>query len=82
MSDKSIMQGYKYLREIEKILQLDNNPVKYRKVLMDLSSKFYSHIPHNVGYSQMSAYIIDTLEKVQRKSDLIDDLIGINRAVE
>ena len=48
---------------------------------MDLSSKFYSHIPHNIGHSRMSAYIINTLDKVKFKCDLIDDLIGINKVV-
>ncbi len=54
------MEGYKYLREIEKVLN-----GKSKGDLADLSSKFYTFIPHNFSMKHMSNFTIKTLEMVK-----------------
>lgn len=81
ISEETIKQGYRYLREIEKILEIDNNPKKYKAVISDLTSKFYSHVPHNFGHTHMSNQLIDSLDKIEQKRELLDELVGINKVV-
>jgi poly [ADP-ribose] polymerase len=67
------MEGYKYLREIEKVLSK-----KATGDLSDLSSKFYTYIPHNFSMKHMSNFIINTYDKLKEKLDLIQNLVDIN----
>jgi poly [ADP-ribose] polymerase len=60
------MEGYKYLREIENILNK-----KAKGDLNELSNMFYTHIPHNFGMKHMSNFIINSHEKLKEKLDLI-----------
>ena len=53
---------------------------KSKESIADLSSSFYTHIPHNFGMQKMSKFIIDTLEKVKEKMDLISNLSDIKIA--
>ena len=70
MSEESVMQGYRYLREIEKALNKFDEAKNSKKsdyaILDDLSSKFYSYIPHDFGYSNIrdAQFRIDSLKKV------------------
>jgi poly [ADP-ribose] polymerase len=75
LEKETVLEGYKYLREIEKVL---NN--KSKGDLADLSSKFYTHIPHNFSMKHMSNFIINTHEKLLEKLDLIQNLVDINIA--
>jgi len=52
-----VIKGYKYLREIEKVLN-----GKAKGDLADLSSKFYTYIPHNFSMKHMSNFTIKTHE--------------------
>lgn len=54
------------MREIEKVLDK-----KSSESLESLSGKFYTNIPHNFGMKKMSNFIIDTIDKVKEKLDLI-----------
>ena len=69
------MEGYKYLREIEKVLS-----GKAKGDLADLSSKFYTYIPHNFSMKHMSNFTIKTHEILKQKLDLIQNLIDIKIA--
>ncbi len=66
------MEGYKYLREIEKVLN-----GKAKGDLADLSAMFYTHIPHNFGMKHMSNFTIRTHEQLREKLDLIQNLSDI-----
>lgn len=57
LDKETIMEGYKYLREIEKVLN-----GKAKGDLADLSSKFYTYIPHNFSMKHMSNFTIKTHE--------------------
>jgi hypothetical protein len=69
------MEGFKYLREIEKVVN-----GKGKGDLADLSSKFYTFIPHNFSMKHMSNFTIKTLEMVKEKfiQNLIDIKIAAN----
>ena len=70
-----MLEGYKYLREIEKVLN-----GKAKGDLADLSSKFYTYIPHNFSMKHMSQFTIKTHEVLKEKLDLIQNLIDIKIA--
>jgi poly [ADP-ribose] polymerase 2/3/4 len=48
--------------------------------LADLSSKFYTYIPHNFSMKHMSNFIIKSHDMVKQKLDLIQNLIDIKIA--
>jgi len=75
LSKETVMEGYKYLREIEKILN-----GKAKGDISKLSNDFYIHIPHNFGMKHMSNFIINTHEKLKEKLELIQNLIDIKIA--
>jgi poly [ADP-ribose] polymerase len=57
LDKETVLEGYKYLREIEQVLQ-----GKKKGDLADLSSKFYTYIPHNFSMKKMSNFTINTIE--------------------
>lgn len=75
LDKETVMEGYKVLREIEKVLT-----GKAKGDLADLSSKFYTYIPHNFSMKHMSNFTIKTIEMVKQKFDLIQNLIDIKIA--
>lgn len=75
LDKETVLEGYKYLREIEKILKSGKSGD-----LAALSSKFYTHIPHKFKTKKLSDYIINTKEMLQEKVDLIQNLIEIKTA--
>ena len=82
LSEETINEGYKYLSQIEVLLKSvgHNNdscePLSSENMakVFDLSSKFYTYIPHNFGFSKMANHAIDTLKKVEEKTDLVSSL--------
>jgi poly [ADP-ribose] polymerase len=75
LDKETVMEGYKYLREIEKVLN-----GKAKGDLADLSSMFYTYIPHNFSMKHMSNFTIKTHEILKEKLDLIQNLIDIKIA--
>jgi poly [ADP-ribose] polymerase 2/3/4 len=57
LDKETVLEGYKYLREIEKVLN-----GKTKGDLAHLSSKFYTYIPHNFSMKHMSNFTIKTRE--------------------
>lgn len=75
LSMETINEGLKVLKQIEKVIR------KKEKGSLDvLSDQFYMIIPHDFGFKHMSQFIINTLEKVQEKLDLCNNLAGIKIA--
>jgi len=66
LASAHLLKGYHYLKEIEKVLNK-----KSKESLADLTSSFYTYIPHNFGFQKMAHFIIDTKEKLKEKMDLI-----------
>lgn len=59
----TIIKGYEALKEVMEALRAR----KPRDVLNDLSSKFYSHIPHDFGMKVLSNYVLDSDKRVRDK---------------
>ena len=71
LSPITLTNGLNILKQIE--LELKNeNP--NRENLTKYSSNFYTQIPHDFGYKKMANFIIDTIEKVKEKIDMISVL--------
>ena len=71
LSPVTLTTGLNILKQIESELK-SKNPSKEQ--LKKYSSEFYTQIPHNFGFQKMSNFIIDTIEKVKEKIDMISVL--------
>ena len=71
LSPITLTNGLNILKEIESELK-SKNPNK--ESLKKFSSEFYTQIPHNFGFQKMANFIIDTIEKVKEKIDMISVL--------
>lgn len=78
LSEKTVEQGNGTLKELDDI----HKKIKKGKTTLSaemaeikkLSSKFYTIIPHNFGYSKMHNFILDSEDKVKSKFELISNL--------
>jgi poly [ADP-ribose] polymerase len=48
-----------------------------KEIVSDLSSKFYTHIPHDFGMKSLTNYVLDTESKVRAKLELLQSLQDI-----
>ena len=69
LSVVTIKQGMQVLKDIEAALHSNNN-----LVLSSLSCKFYSLIPHDVRFEQMSQFILNTPVKLNEKIAMIESI--------
>ena len=53
LSKETVLKGYRILRDIDNVID-----GRSKGNLTDLSSQFYSNIPHNFGFAKMSSFII------------------------
>ena len=62
IAQSSIDRGYKALNKIMKLLKADEGLIdlQKRRLLSENSSEFYSAIPHDFGYMNMQAFILNT----------------------
>jgi len=80
ISRKMISDGYTILKQIEK--QLMRPGGARREELAELSGRFYTVIPHNFGFNKAVSFIINTLEKLREKLDVLETLSGISDSVK
>ena len=71
LSPVTLTTGLNILKEIESELKKKS---PNHENLNKYSSEFYTQLPHNFGFQKMSNFIIDTLEKVKEKIDMISVL--------
>ena len=71
LSPITLKNGLNILKEIETELKKKNPE---NDVLKKLSSDFYTQIPHDFGFQKMSNFIINNIEKVKEKIDMISTL--------
>ena len=76
LSEEVLLEGYKYLNELEKIIE-DKNKSNSSNQVYDLSSKYYTLIPHNFGMNHMSKFVINSMEKIQKENELLDSIKNI-----
>jgi len=70
LSKQSIQKGYEALNKIDKALDKKNNHAE----LLNLSSEFFTYIPHNFGFQQMSQFVINTKAMVKEKVEMLESL--------
>ena len=75
LSKDTIKRGYEVLTQISDVL--DN---KTTGDLTDLSSKFFTIIPHDFGFKHMSQFVINTKEKLKAKLEMVQSLGDIEIA--
>ena len=71
LSPVTLTNGLNILKEIETELKKKNPD---NDILKQLSSNFYTQIPHDFGFQKMANFIIDDIEKVKSKIDMISAL--------
>ncbi|MCD7463005.1 Poly [Datura stramonium] len=77
LSKTTILKGYDVLKKISDVIGQSN-----RTLLEDLSSKFYTVIPHDFGFNKMREFIIDTPQKLKRKIEMVEALAEIEVATK
>jgi poly [ADP-ribose] polymerase len=78
LSKNAIQKGYEILKELSEAIEKK----KSKSVLSDLSGQFYSYIPHNFGFKQMSEFIIETKDEVKKKLEMLGSLEDIQVATK
>ena len=76
LSSEVINEGYKYLNELIDVIE-NKNISNNSKQIYELSSKYYTLIPHNFGMYHMSNFTINTLDKVQKEYELLESIKNI-----
>jgi poly [ADP-ribose] polymerase len=71
LSPITLKNGLNILKQIESELRKSN---PNRENLIKFSSDFYTQIPHDFGFKKMSNFIIDSIDKVKEKIDMISNL--------
>ncbi|XP_060200488.1 poly [ADP-ribose] polymerase 2-like, partial [Lycium barbarum] len=71
------LEGYDVLKRISDVISQSN-----RTLLEDLSSKFYTVIPHDFGFKKMREFVIDTPQKLKRKIEMVEALAEIEVATK
>lgn len=69
LSKSTIKAGYEILARIEAVIDKTEDDD-----LMDLSSSFYTLIPHNFGYQNLVQFIIDTEDKLKERLETLEYL--------
>ena len=78
LSDQTISEGYEILQELDKIIQKKEKKDHYnRNDLEGLTEQYYKTIPHNFGFCNMSNFIIDSSEKLEKEIELIENIKNI-----
>lgn len=72
LSQKNIDKAYAILKQISK--EIDKGKLRNATRISTLSSKFFSNIPHDVGFKDMRKMKITAKETVNEKLDLLDTL--------
>jgi len=72
----NIQKGFSVLKDISDALKNK----KSSSSIQDLSSEFYSLIPHDFGFKKMQNFIITNNEKVKEKLELLESLRDIQVA--
>ena len=73
LSFEQINDGRAFLKEIEVELKKPKKEINKRK-LEELTNKFYSHIPHNLGNKRTWSYIIVDTDELEEKFKMLKSL--------
>ena len=71
LSQTTIQKGFQILNKISNEIKKKGNNSSQ---LQDLSSEFYSNIPHDFGFQKMSNFVIKEDKVVKQKIELLESL--------
>ena len=78
LSPQVISQGYKFLKNLENIIGNTNDKKSINtKEIYDLSSKYFTIIPHNFGMNNMHKFVINSQERIKEENELLDSIKNI-----
>ncbi|GAQ87205.1 poly(ADP-ribose) polymerase 1 [Klebsormidium nitens] len=77
LSKKTIMRGYEVLKKISAAMESKQN-----NKLAELSSEFYTVIPHDFGFKKMSDYVIKSPAMLKKKLEMVEALAEIELATK
>ena len=78
LSPQVISQGYKFLKNLENIIGNTNDKKNINtKEIYDLSSKYFTIIPHNFGMNNMHKFVINSQERIKEENELLDSIKNI-----
>lgn len=66
LGDATIKQAYQALNDLQEAIK-----AKKKGEFNQLSSQFYTLIPHDFGFQKMQAFVIDTEQKVKDKLEML-----------
>jgi poly [ADP-ribose] polymerase len=75
LSQETIKRGMEVLKRIDEALEQNS-----KGSLSDLSSQFYSLIPHDFGFKQMASFIINSKERLKEKIGMLENLTDMKIA--
>lgn len=70
LGDTTIQEAYKVLKDLSDAVQKNAGISK----LNDLSSKFYTLIPHNFGFKKMKDFVINSDKMIKDKNEMLNTL--------
>ena len=78
LSPEVISQGYQYLKKLENIIEnrKDSKNINTKEIY-DLSSDYFTIIPHNFGMNHMHKFAINSQERVKEENELLDSIKNI-----
>ena len=78
LSPQVISQGYKFLKNLENIIgnTIDKKSINTKEIY-DLSSKYFTIIPHNFGMNNMHKFVINSQERIKEENELLDSIKNI-----
>ncbi|CAE8693806.1 unnamed protein product, partial [Polarella glacialis] len=79
LSKKTIADGYQALKDLEDEL---DKPKPSLKKLQDLSSDFYTLIPHDFGFQNLASFVINTKDTLKAKLLMLEALADIELATK
>ena len=83
LSESNIKKGFECLQLISECLEEQTKTKKsLRTRLGNLSSQFYTFIPHDFGMARMSQFILDCDEDVVEKHEMLKQLADITLATK
>lgn len=72
LSNSNLKMGYNLLKMIAK--EVESPSAGSDAKFQSLSSKFYTFIPHDIGFKKMSEFTIKTKDMVEKKMELLNSL--------
>lgn len=72
LSEMNLKMGYNLLKLI--LGEIDKKSPNWKSKVSTFSTKYYTFIPHDIGFKNMKTMVLDTKEKVQQELSLMSQI--------